>query len=157
MASIDKVFDAIRAAIPTYNNFTNKKEIGNPYNLKDNPKTMLSDSWGISILSGSRSVKDEPVINYSVSTERGIKVTLCREVFNVNGIGLEVNNQSKNLLLDATTLRDNFLDLKKFGILESGEEIVYLGDNGVNLLNGDDGKFIFTEIDFTFEIIENIN
>jgi len=157
VASIDNVFDAMRTAIPTYSGFSTKKEIGNPYSLKDNPNISLSDSWGIAILSGSRSSKDEPVIDYSVTTERGIKVILCREVFNINGLGLETNEASKNLLLDAKAIRNNFLSLDKFGVLETGEEIVYLGDSGINLLNGEDGKFIFTEIDFTFEIIENIN
>lgn len=158
MASIDSVIDAIRAAIPTYSGFSTKKEILNAYSLADNPNKFLEDAWGIVIASGSRAENDNPVIENIVTTVRDIGVVLCRPVYDVHNIGLQVNEQVANLLTDAKTIRDNFLLTSKFGVLRSGESIEYLGDSGVNFLDSGDGfKFIYTQIDFTFEIIETIN
>ena len=101
MASIDNLYDAIRAAIPTYTGFSTKSEIGNPYSLKDNTKPMLKDSWGLAMLPGIRSDKDTPVIDYNVTTSRGIKVILSRDVYNIIGLGLQTIEVSIYLLLVA--------------------------------------------------------
>lgn len=158
MSSIDNVFDAIRAAIPTYTGFSTKKEIPNTYALEDNPINYLEDSWGLLIGSGTRSSKDVLAVqDFRVSTERPISVILSRSVYEVHTISSEINTQVKNLLLDAKTIRNNFLSSSKFGVLKGGEEIVYTGDSGVNFISGDKFKIIYTQIDFTFEILETIN
>lgn len=157
MASIDNIFDAIRAAIPTYTGFANKTEILNPYSLEDNPETVLENGWGIIIGDGPRSDKDSPVEVYSVSTVRSIGVVLARSVYDINGQCGNLNNEVKSLLLDAKTIRNNFLLDSKFGVLKNGEEIAYLGDNGVEFTLGDKIRVISTQIDFTFETVENIN
>ena len=157
MASIDTLFDAIRTAIPTYSGFTTKKEVPNPYSLEDNSQNYLEDSWGLVIGSGARSGKDTNAFkDFRVSTERSINVVLCRAVYDVHNISNAVNTQVKNLLLDAKTIRDNFLSSSKFGVLKGGEEIVYIGDNGVNFINNEKFKLIYTQIDFTFEILETL-
>lgn len=150
MASLDNVYDAIRSAIPTYTGFSTKQEIENPYSLEDNPNQFLTDSWGVILESGAKSDKDSIVESYIMTTDRAISVVLSRAVYNMN-------TDVKNLLLDTKTIRNNFLSQSKFGILRGGEEIVYIGDNGVNFINNEKFKFIYTKIDFTFEIIETIN
>jgi hypothetical protein len=158
VSSISDVIDAICGEIPLYTGFTTKKEILNPYSLEDNPSKFLEDSWGLIIGDGTRAESDGRVENYFVTTERSIGVVLCRAVFDVHGIGLQVKTEAKQLLSDAKTIRDNFLDLDKFGVLKGGENISYEGDSGVNQLsNGDGYKFIHTQINFKFDIIETIN
>ena len=155
---IDSVIDAVRAAIPTYSGFTTKLEIPNPYSLADNPVQYMEDSWGIIIGAGTRSGKENPsVMDYSLSTERAISVILCRSVYEIHTIDRKINEETKNLLLNAKTIRDNFLSLSKFGVMRGGEEIVYIGDNGVNFISTDKFNLIYTQIDFEFEIVETIN
>jgi len=156
VASIDSVIDTIRTAIPTYSGFSTKAEILNPYSLEDNPDSFLTDSWGLLIGSGTRSAKDELLINYEATTIRNVSVILCRAVYDVRGVGKQVNEQSKTLLADCAIVRDNFLGSNRFGLLKSGEEITYVGDSGINFLGGNEAKFIYTQIDFTFEIIEQL-
>lgn len=156
MASLDDVINVIRSAIPTYAGFADKSEILNTYSLEDNPSKFMENAWGIRIGSGSRAASDEPVIDEWVSTERSITVVISRAIYDVRGIGLQANEQAKALLADARTIRDNFLGSSKFGVLKSGEQITYLGDSGINFLGGTEGKFIFTEIDFNLEIIEQL-
>lgn len=155
--SIDSLYDALRAAIPTYSRFSTKKEILNPYSLEDNPETFLDNSWGLIIGSGDRSAKDEPVINYQVTTERNVSVVITKAVYDLHNIGVEVNEQAKELLLDARQLRDEFLNLTKFGVLQGGEDVIYLGDTGVEFAQTGQTKFISTQVNFTFELIETIN
>ena len=160
MSSIDKLYPVLRAAIPTYSGFSTKKEILNPYSLVDNPRTFLEDSWGIKILASSRANSDLPagVKDYSITTIRQIGVVLSRAVYDVQGIGHVMNEQATSMLGDASTIRDNFLNLSKFGVLLGGEEVEYEGDSGLETLSfGDGSKFIYTEINFTFELTERIN
>lgn len=157
MASVGSIVDAIRAAIPTYTGFSTKTEILNPYSLEDNPETFLEDGWGLLVQSGSRSGKDFPVEVFSVSTERGIGVVLSRIVFDIDGQGGNVNETGKSLLADAKTIRDNFLNDSKFGVLKNGEEIAYLGDSGLEFTLTGKVRIISTQINFTFETVENIN
>lgn len=157
MASIDSLYDAIRAAIPTYSRFVSKKEIPNAYSLEDNASTYLEDSWGIIIGAGVRSEVDTPIIDCQVTTVRTISIVITRSVYDVHNVGVEVNEVAKELLLDARELRGNFLDLGKFGVLQGGEEIIYVGDNGVEFVQGDKFNLISTQLDFTFELIETIN
>ena len=158
MSSLDNVIAAIRVAIPTYAGFDTKQELLNAYSVVDNPDTFLNNSWGLIVGSGGRASSDSLVDNHFITTERPISVVLCRHVYDVHGIGLQINEEVKSLFMDAKTVRDNFLNLSKFGELKSGEEIDYVGDSGVNFLEIDSGfKFIYTQIDFTFEIIETIN
>jgi len=158
VSSISELIDVIRATIPTYSGFDTKKEILNAHSVEDNPSKFLEDAWGLAIFSGTRAASDETVYNNYVTTERRIGVVLCRPVYDVHGIGMQINEQAKELFSDATIIRDNFLSTEKFGVLKSGENIIYEGDSGVNFLDNDDGfKFIYTQIDFTFDIIETIN
>lgn len=156
-ASIDNLYDALRAAIPTYSRFSAKKEILNPYSLEDNPETFLDNSWGLIIGSSVRAESDNPIIDYHVTTIRDMSVVITRAVYDLHNIGVEVNEQAKELLLDARELRDNFLDLLKFGVLQGGEEVLYLGDSGVEFAQAGQTKFISTQVNFTFELIEIIN
>lgn len=149
---------ALRVAIPTYTGFSTKKEILNAYSIEDNPNKFLEDSWGLVVLDGARAASDSVVMDNFVTTERGIGVVLCRPVYDVHGIGLQVDEEVGNLFDDATIIRDNFLSLEKFGVLRNGENVVYEGDSGVNFTEEDDGyQFIYTQIDFKFDIIETIN
>lgn len=158
MSYLSNLIDSIRLTIPTYDGFADKKEILNAYSIEDNPCKFLEDAWGLAIATGSRSASDIPVNEHFVTTERGIGVVLCRPVYDVHGIGLQLNEEVKELLDDAETIRDNFLNLDKFGVLRNGENVIYEGDSGVNFLNTTDGyKFIYTQLDFTFDIIETIN
>ena len=155
---IDTIIAAIRTEIPTYVGFETKQELLNAYSVADNPDTFLHKSWGVVVGAGGRASNDSLVENRFVTTERPISVVLCRHVYDVHGIGLQVNEEVKSLFLDARTIRDNFLKLSKFGELKGGERIDYIGDSGVNFLEVDNGfKFIYTQIDFNFEIIETIN
>lgn len=157
MASIDSLYDALRTAIPTYSRFTNKKEILNTYSLADNPETFMSNSWGLLVGSGFRSEKDEPFINHSETTVRAISVVICRAVYDVQGMGIEANETAKELLLDAEELRKNFLDLSKFGVLETGEQVFYEGDSGIEFLQEGQHRFIYTQVNFSFELVQTIN
>lgn len=158
MSSIDEVFDAIRAAIPTYSGFSTKFEIPNPYSLESNPNNYMEDSWGLIVGAGTRSPKENvAVMDYRLSTERPISVVLSRAVYEVHDFDKQINEEVKNMLLDAKTIRDNFLSLSKFGVLKGGEEIVYVGDSGVNFINADKFNLIYTQIDFEIEIVETIN
>lgn len=157
MASLGNVLDAIRAAIPTYTGFSDKTEIPNPYSVEDNSQTFIEDGWGVIIEDGSRSAKDFPVEMNSVSTERSIGVVLSRIVYDIDGQCGNVNEEVKNLYDDAITIRDNFLADSKFGVLRGGEEIAYLGDSGVEFSVADKIRIISTQINFTFEIVEQIN
>lgn len=158
MASIGNLVDAIRAAIPTYSGFTSKQEIPNPYSLEDNSETFLEDSWGLLIGSGTRAEADTLAIKYqSVGTVRSIGVILSRVVYDIDGQCGNVTTEVKSLLADAKTIRDNFLSLTKFGVLKGGEDITYDGDSGVEFTIADKARVIHTQIDFTFEIVENIN
>ena len=158
MSSLDSLIDAIRTDIPTYDGFSTKKEVLNSYSVEDNPSTFLDDSWGLVVGESSRAGSDESVINNYVTSERSIGVVLCRPVYDVHGIGLQVNEEVKSMFADAVTIRDNFLDAAKFGVLLSGEDISYNGDSGVNFIASNEGfKFIHTQINFTFDIIETIN
>jgi hypothetical protein len=149
---------SIKSTIPTYTGFSTKKEILNPYSLENNPSKFLEDAWGLSVGPGTRAENDSPVREYYVTTLRDIGVVLCRPVYDVHNIGLALDDEQRTLLFDAATIRDNFLDLAKFGVLKTGENVEYVGDSGINFLEIDDGfKFIYTQIDFTFEIIETIN
>lgn len=157
MASIGNTIDAIRAAIPGYSGFSTKTEIPNPYSIEDNSVTFLEDSWGILIGDSSRSDVDTPVENYHVTTVRNIGVILSRVVYDIDGQCGNVTTEVKSLLTDATTVRDNFLNLSKFGVLKGGEQITYDGDSGVEFVIADKSRIISTQISFTFEIIETIN
>lgn len=158
MASIDSVYNALRTAIPAYTGFTTKKEIPNPYDLEGNPDQYLEDSWGLIMGAGSRSDKDVVALqDYTLTTNRPISIILTRRVYDVHNLGLAVSDEVNNLLLDAKTIRNNFLDLSKFGVLRGGEEIIYIGDTGVNFINTEKLKLISTQIDFEFEIVEKIN
>jgi len=158
MSSINSIIDALREQIPTYSGFSTKKEMLNAYSIEDNPSTFLNDAWGIVILSGDRAESDSPVYNNIVTTQRGIGVVLCRPVYDVHGIGLQVNEEVKNLLTDAETIRNNFLSVYKFGVLLGGENVIYSGDDGVNFLQKEDGyKYIYTQVNFIFDTIETIN
>ena len=117
----------------------------------------MGDSWGLIIGGGSRSGKDNLTEHNQVSTVRSIGVVLTRAVYDLHGSGQEIENQIQNLLLDAVTVRGNFLADSKFGVLKGGEEVIYDGDTGVSFVNSEKEKFISTQIDFTFEIIEQIN
>jgi len=158
VSSLSSLLDAIRATIPTYSGFTTKKEILNARSLEDNPNSFLNDAWGLVISEGVRAGSDDPVSNHYVTTERNIGVVLCRPVYDVHGIGMQIFSETKSLLTDAATIRDNFLLLSKFGVLKNGENIIYEGDSGVNHLTNQDGyKYIYTQINFKFDIIEIIN
>lgn len=157
MASIDSLYDTLRTTIATYSRFSGKKEIVNPYSLEDNASTFMDNSWGLVIGSGVRSDRDNPVIDYSVTTVRSVSVVITRAVYDVHGIGIEVNETAKDLLLDAEELRDNFLNLSKFGVLKEGEQVAYEGDTGVNFVQGDKFTIINTQVDFTFEMVQTIN
>lgn len=158
MSSLSSIIDALRSTIPTYSGFDSKKEILNAYSIEDNPSKFLEDAWGLVVGTGVRAVSDDPVIHNYVTTVRAIGVVLCRPVYDVHGIGLQVSEQVKALYDDAIIIRDNFLDLGKFGVLKNGESIGYEGDTGVNFLASDDGfKYVYTQVDFNFEIIETIN
>jgi len=156
VASIDELYDALRAAVPTYSRFVANGEMGNPYSLEDN-ETLPDSAWGIIIESGTRAVKDDRVINHSVTTTRDISVIVARNVYEISDSDGQINEEAKELLLDAQQIRDNFLNLAKFGVLKTGEEITYNGDNGVDFLQAGKFKGIFTKVDFTFELIETIN
>ena len=156
-ASIDNLYDAIRAEIPTYSRFVNKKEILNTYSLEDNPETFMTNSWGIKIGSGFRSEKDDPLIDNFESTVRTISIIISRAVYDVHGIGIEANETAKDLALDAQELRANFLNTSKFGILKGGEEVTYEGDSGIEFIQDGQHRFIYTQVDFSFEIVQQIN
>ena len=157
MASIDEVVDAIKTAIPTYTGFSTKTEMYNAYNVDDNPSNVIEDSWGLVIGSGSRVDHGDEFLLNEVTTNRDIGVVLCRAVYDLHGEGQAVSEQSEQLLLDAAIIRDNFLSSSKFGVLKGGEKIDYSGDSGVNFQGDDKERFIYTQIAFTFEIIEQIN
>jgi hypothetical protein len=154
MAAINTLIDTLRATIPTYSRFIAKTEIGNPYSIEDNNEIFLKNGWGLAIGEGSNS---DLSTDYSLSTERSIGVVLSRRVLDVHNKGLQINEISKELLLDATELRDNFMDLSKFGVLLGGENILYGGDSGINFIGSDKFNFIWTELSFVFEIVEDIN
>lgn len=156
--SIDDLITALRTEIPTYVGFTDKTEVLNAYSIADNPNTYIDNGWGLVIEGGIRASSDDPVNEYFSTTERNIGVVLCRSVFDPHGMGLQISDVAVELFEDAATIRDNFLELDKFGVLRNGENVIYSGDSGVNFLAGDDGyKFIYTQIDFSFDIIETIN
>jgi hypothetical protein len=156
--SIGSVIDAIRVAIPGYSNFSTKLEIPNPYSLEDNPINYMDDSWGLIVGSGTRGSKEElAIMDYVVTTNRPVSVILSRKVYEIHTIDKAINEEVKNLFIDANTIRNNFLSLSKFGVLKGGEEITYIGDTGVNFINGDKFNLIYTQIDFEFEIVETIN
>lgn len=155
--SLADLINKLRTDIPTYTGFADKAEIPNPYSLADNSIQYLENSFGILVGASSRSSKDSPVESYSVSSVRDIGVILARSVYDVSNQCDMITTQVETLMAEAETIRDNFLSLQKFDLFRGGEEIVYIGDLGVNFLETGKQTVVYTQVDFTFEFVNKIN
>ena len=158
MASTANVIDAIRTLIPTVTGFSDKIEIPNPYLLEDNKEPMIRNSWGLIVGGASRAANDDPVYKHYVTSEREMSIVLTRKVYDLDSNNRSLNTAAKSLLDDKDNVVKELLDNSKIlETLKTGEEVVFNGDSGIEFLIADNTKFIKTQIDFTIEMVDQIN
>jgi hypothetical protein len=150
MSNISTIYDKLREQVALL--FPLKLEIPNPYSLEDNAILFLKDSWGVTINEGSLG----SINVYCLDAEsRAFDIILVRQTWKVDGDKSPLVTDSKLLLEDARTLKNDMLAHDKLGT-SSIQKIDFANSTGINFVKGDSFSLLTISLTFSIEYTENI-
>jgi hypothetical protein len=148
MSYVGTIYDAIISKCNTL--FPTKNRLHNPYELQDNPEIIIKDSWGLKVLSASH----VEIENCTLSVARSYNFLLVRQFATVGTKETAFDTVTKSILEDQKLFLDNIYSLSELGI-ESTIDQIEIGDiSGIEFLQTDQKKYLFTEI--TFKITSSV-
>lgn len=151
MTKISTIYDAVRTALAS--KLTGKTEIPNPYSLSDNPIQFLKNGYGVVIGDGSPASFQV----YCLDAEaRTFTVILTREVYRLEVDNTNLIAESKNLLEDIRTVKDDFLAHDQIASTDKIQKIDYTGGSGINFVSAGKHNLIYADISFSIEYTETI-
>jgi len=154
MASLSSIHSALITKVAAL--FPNKTQM-NANDLEDNPIQLMIDGWGIKINSGVPVDNVHPAIDYVFATDRSISIVFTKEVYDLQANLGSYNTQAEALADDKDSLLSSMLDFNKVTGMLGGENLLYNGDNGIEFIVSGKKRFIFIEVNFSFDLTQLIN
>lgn len=146
MSKITPAYDALLLALSTL--MPGKIRIPNPYNLTQNPKQFLTDSYGLKV-----GPSDPQVFEFNTMTiTRRFSVVIAREVFKKD-IDVDIADDASKLILEDVYAIQNLLysytdaNILKIDLNETSE---------ITSVNVDKQDSLSIEVSFTAWVSENI-
>jgi len=99
--NINTIYDAIITEMGTI--FSTKTRIPNPYDIENNPRSLISNGWGLKV---SAAVPQQQAINH-ITISQTFTITLSKEVYRLDTNTTAIDTTSKALLDDMKTLVDS--------------------------------------------------
>jgi hypothetical protein len=149
MSEVSTVYDALITRIEAV--LTGHYRLSNPYKLEENPSTFLRIGYGLGI--GSATNTGRPMSG-CISIQRTFQVSITRRY-----AALETNASAK-ATTEKQILEDMFLLIKDFHentSLTNGNRVVkFDSDNGINYVETESDRFMYTTGLISIEYFENL-
>ena len=149
MSKISTIHDAIVSKIAT--NLTSYKQIPNPYEIEDNPHTILSKGFGVAVGPG---VATERVISCQTSWERSFLITLINYVATTDTKTSVRETITKNILEDHFTLMGEFS--KDSYLSGTAIDAIVQSDGGIEFIEISGKPHFLIEIELVAEYLEDL-
>ena len=146
MSNVTDSYNAIVAKAESL--FAGKTRLHNPYELSDNPEIIMRDAWGLKVNPGER-VNIE-FCNLSVSRE--YIFILVRQFATVGNKENAFDSVTVGLLEDQQTFLNNLWSQTELSIPDTIDEIQITNIGGIDFMQADQKKYLFTEITFTITV-----
>lgn len=151
MSEVSTVYDALITRIEAV--LTGHYRLSNAYKIEENPSTFLRIGYAVGIGAATNSLRPT-ASNGCISIERTFPVTITRRY-----AALETNAAAK-ATTEKQILEDVLLLVKDFQSntsLTNGNRVVkFVSDNGINYVETDTDKFMYTTADISIEYFENL-
>lgn len=150
MTKISTAYDAIITKCNEL--FPTKIRLHNPYSLLQNPEIVRKDSWGVAVNGAER----EELEYCNVSINRSFTFKTIKQYVSLAGKEDGFDSVSKSILEDQQSFINAFFSPDQIGQSESIERIDFSDISGIQLLEDDEKKYLFSEVTFTILISEAI-
>ena len=150
MSNISIAYDAIITKCTEL--FPLKIRLHNPYSLLQNPEIVRKDSWGVSVNGAER----EETEFCNVSINRSFTFKTIRQYVSLAGKEDGFDAISKAILEDQQSFINVFFSPDQIGQGNSIERIDFSDISGIQLLEDDEKKYLFSEVTFNILISEAI-
>jgi hypothetical protein len=150
MTKITTVYDAIILKLGTV--FSSKQRLFNPYRLLENPELVRKDSWGLRVDSAER--VDLEYCNLSI--QRTFTFILMRQFVTLAGKEDGFDAVSKSLLEDQQSFLNSFYATDQIGQGSNIESIDFTSISGIQMLEDEEKKYLYNEIEFTVTLNESV-
>ena len=146
MSNISTAYDAIITRANAL--FASKTRLHNPYELSDNAEIMTKDAWGLKVNGAER--LDIEFCNLSISRE--YTFILMRQFPTVGAASSAFDTITKALLEDQQVFLNNIWSPTELGIQNDIDQININSIGGIDFMNADQKKYLFTELTFTITL-----
>jgi hypothetical protein len=149
MSKFSTVYDTLIAKIIEL--FPDKTRISNPYSIEENKNLFLRDGWGLTVRDASESGFQT---NGDFNKTQTFGIVFTKEVIRTESDTDDFDTQIKLLFEDHKTLENTMLNCAQLGIPDSVGIINFSSNTGVQFVFVGDNNFIFSETQYTIDIIE---
>jgi hypothetical protein len=150
MSKISTTYDAIITKCTAL--FPFKIRLHNPYSLLQNPEIVRKDSWGVSVNDANR----EETEFCNVSIVRSFTFKTIRQYVSLAGKEDGFDSVSKSILEDQQSFINAFFSPDQIGQGDSIERIDFSEISGIQFLEDNEKKYLFSEVTFNILISEAI-
>ena len=149
MSKITTIYDNLGTLIEAA--LTSHRRLANPYVPSDNNKLMLDKGYGIGF---GPSTNTERQLSCQMSIERTMNIIFTKKVTTTTHNTTAQGTLEKAMMEDTVT----FLTALEADADLSGaaSKTVYLGDSGVELLEGENSSHLLIQVDVNVEYFEDL-
>jgi hypothetical protein len=147
MSDISTIYDALLALIPTI--LTTHEELNNPYLLEDTSDIDMEKGWTLGFGPGENTQR---LLGAQITYNRSFILTITRRSFgHLRDKALRITTE-KLLFEDQKILINGIEKYTNASI----ENIIFVGDNGLEFLNGDRFGILLIQNNVSVEYFEDI-
>lgn len=151
MTKISTVYAALISQIES--TFGSKSRLHNPYNLENNPDIVRKNAWGLKV--GDAEPQTLEFCNLSLS--RSYTFILMRQFVTLSSKEDGFDAVTVAMLEDQQSFAQLIFNPTQLGVEDDIEVIEISSISGINELESDEKKYLFTEVTFTILISELIS
>ena len=146
MTNVTVSYDAIITKAEAL--FASKTRLHNPYELTDNPEIIMRNAWGLKVSPAER--VDIEFCNLSISREYSF--ILLRQFATVGNNETAFDAVTAGLLEDQQTFLNHLWSQTELSIPDTIDEIQISNIGGIEFMQADQKKYLFTEITFRITV-----
>lgn len=146
MTNVTVSYNAIIAKAESL--FASKTRLHNPYELTDNPEIIMRNAWGLKVSPAER--VDIEFCNLSISREYSF--ILLRQFATVGNSETAFDAVTVGLLEDQQTFLNHLWSQTELSIPDTIDEIQISNIGGIEFMQADQKKYLFTEITFRITV-----
>ena len=148
MSKISSIYDELRTLVGTQ--LSSHTELNNPYDITDDADTMFDKGWAVGLGPASNTQRQ---VGCNMSVARDFVVTITRRYFTPS------RDIANRIAAEKLLFEDQLLVIKDIETNPSSSNIakmVFIGDNGLEFLEGDRFGFIILQSTINVEYFEQL-